>query len=99
MRTSSGRQATPVTEPSKCRSCGADVLWVRWESGKRMPVDAVADNRALPKGGDLVLTLRGGEFGELLVEKYVTQKHGFNRNRYTSHFATCPNADEHRRGR
>ena len=45
-----------------------------------------------------MLTLRGGEFGELLVEKYDREKHGFNRNRYTSHFVTCPDADQHRRG-
>lgn len=93
------RAMRPVTEPTKCSSCRADVLWVRWDSGKRMPVDAVADNRPLPKGGDIVLTLRGGEHGELLAEKYDMQKHGFARNRYTSHFATCPNADHHRRAR
>jgi len=91
------REAKPVTEPSKCRSCLQDVLWARWDSGKWAPVDAVADNRPLPKGGNLVLTLRGGEFGELLVEKWDMQKHGFARNRYTSHFSTCPRADEHRR--
>lgn len=89
----------PVTEASRCRSCGADILWVKWErSGKRMPVDAVADMRPRPKGGDIVLTLRGGDFGELLAEKFYPPKHGEKRNRYTSHFATCPNADEHRRG-
>lgn len=99
MKTSSGRESKPVTEPSKCGSCHADVLWVVWESGKRMPVDAVADNRPPPKGGVLVLTLKGGEFGTLFVEKYDSRKHNLNRNRYTSHFVTCPNADEHRKGR
>lgn len=98
MKTSSGRETKPVTEPSKCKSCGADILWAVWTSGKHMPVDAVPDMRLPPKGGNLVLALRGGEFGELLVEKYVMATHGFKRNRYTSHFASCPNADEHRRG-
>lgn len=97
-RTSSGREARPVTEPTECRSCGADVLWARWaESGKRMPVDAVADNRPVEKGGGkLVLTLHGGEFGELLIGHWKKELHGYGRNRYTSHFATCPNADAHR---
>lgn len=88
----------PVTEPSKCRSCKQDVLWVVWpKSGKRMPVDAVSDNRPPPKGGDIVLTLHGGEYGELQAEKFNPGLHGLKRNRYTSHFATCGQADEWRR--
>lgn len=86
------------TEPSKCRSCGAEVLWVEWPSGKRMPVDAVADNRPVGRGGELVLTHRR-EADKLLVEKFNPTRHDKKRNRYTSHFATCPNADEHRRAR
>lgn len=89
----------PVTEPTKCRSCNADVLWVRWDSGKRMPVDAVADMRPPGKGGgNLVLTLKGGQFGELICDRFDSTKHDAKRNRYTSHFATCPNAEQHRRG-
>lgn len=92
------RYAKPVTEPSKCRSCEADVLWVEWpSSGKKMPVDAVADQRPPPKGGTIVLTLSGGQFGKLLAEKYDPAKHDAKRNRYTSHFSTCPQADQHRR--
>lgn len=90
-----------ATEASTCRSCDALILWAKWErSGKRMPVDAgpnMAD--AEDGGGDLVLTLRGGEFGELIVEKFHAPKHGPKRNRYTSHFATCPNAKQHRSGK
>lgn len=87
----------PVTDPAKCRSCGADVLWAEWGSGKRMPVDAEPDMRPPPKGGTLALTLRGDpNLGKLIVSKYdVTM--GPTRNRYTSHFATCPNAGEWRR--
>jgi len=98
MKTSSGREAKPCTDPSKCRSCHAEVLWVVWPaSGKRMPVDAEPDMRPLPKGGDIVLTVHGGAFGELRAEKFNTRAHDTKRNRYTSHFATCPNADEHRK--
>ncbi|MCC6178833.1 MAG: hypothetical protein WAZ94_15145 [Phycisphaerales bacterium] len=94
------RRRDPVTKPTKCRSCGADVLWGEWErSQKKMPVDAVADQRPPPNGGTLVLTLRGGEYGTLLVEKFDPARHDAKRNRYTSHFATCPNADEHRKAR
>lgn len=99
MKTSSGREAKPVTDPSTCRSCGAEVLWAEWPSGKRMPVDAEPDMRPPPKGGELVLSVRGGAFGKLIVEKYVPEMHSPHRNRYTSHFATCPNAETHRSAR
>lgn len=83
-------------EPAKCRSCQADVWWVQWpSSGKKMPVDSEPDMRPPPKGGNLVLTKRGDQ---LLVEKYDPAKHDAKRNRYTSHFSTCPNADQHRKG-
>jgi len=85
----------PATEPSKCRSCGADVLWAQWASGKRMPVDSEPDMRPPPRGGALVLTHRKSA-DVLLVVKFEPAIHGSSRNRYTSHFATCPNADEHR---
>lgn len=91
----------PATEPSKCRSCGQDILWCVWpRSGKRMPVDAVADNRPPSKGGDIWLTLHGGERGELRAEKVdpgAAPEVLATRNRYTSHFATCPNAAMHRK--
>jgi hypothetical protein len=69
-----------------------------------MPVDAVPDMRPPPRGGDIVLTLRGGEYGELLAEKYLEAKHDpdgspTRRNRFTSHFFSCPNADAHRHPR
>lgn len=91
------------TEPAKCRSCGADILWAKTRAGKNMPVDAVPDNRPLEqKGGGFVLTLRTVNAGkELHVEKYFPAKHDVEgqpaRNRYTAHWATCPNAEQHRR--
>lgn len=46
-------------QPSRCRSCGAEVWWARMSSGRSMPV---------------------------------------NRDK-TSHFATCPQAGQWRRGK
>ena len=94
-----GRRQKPVTEYSQCRSCGADILWAKWPtSGKSMPVDAVPDMRPPDKGGGgLVLTLHGGEYGKLLLEKFDVARHDAKRNRYTSHFQTCPDAKTHRR--
>lgn len=98
MKTSSGRDEKPVTEPTECRSCHAEILWVTWpKTGKKMSVDFPSDNRPWPKGGNIVLSLREGPFGVLVAEFFDPAKHGANRNRYTSHFATCPEADKWRR--
>jgi hypothetical protein len=85
--------------PSPCGSCGALVYWARWEeTGRWCPVDAEpTPGDAWGKGaGNLVLTLRGGE---LLISSFRMDVHGPTRNRYVSHFVTCPNADQHRKGR
>lgn len=81
---------------SKCRSCGAEIFWAKWESGKMTPVDAVACQPS--SKANLVLTLRGGLLRqtELICEHFDSQKHDEKRNRYTTHFATCPNAAKHR---
>lgn len=86
---------TPVTEPRSCRSCSAPILWVKWErSGKSMPVDA----RPNPSG-EIILTLRGGRMGTLFAEKLRRgDQVEPGRNRYSSHFETCPNAKQHRNG-
>jgi len=32
-----------LPDPSKCRSCGKEIYWVKTESGKNMPVEIVND--------------------------------------------------------
>ena len=65
-----------------CRTCGAAVTWVLTASGKRMPVDPIPI-----AGGNIELT------GE--VATYV--KPDSDTKRYVSHFATCPDALDHRK--
>ncbi len=85
------REPRNCTIPSQCRACSAPMLWCVWpSSGKKMPVDAapVAD-------GNIVITIHGGTGGELRCEKYRENEPTHqNRNRYTSHFATCPESAE-----
>lgn len=59
----------PVT---KCRSCGASIVWFSTTAGKSMPVDAAT---VQPTDEQLELP------------------------RHVSHFATCPNANQHRKPR
>ena len=66
-----------------CRSCGAQVRWCVTANGKNMPIDATP----------------------VSVFRIVTDLEGIDRLEhvsdrvYQSHFATCPNAEQHRRGR
>lgn len=72
-----------------CRSCGAEIEWARTEKGKSMPLDADP-----VKGGNIVVESRvATDHGMAPLAKYVTAGEGDR----VSHFATCPEAKEHRR--
>lgn len=53
-----------------CKSCGAEIVWLKTAIGKSMPVD--------------VDTVTNGE-------------KTFNHGKHVSHFATCPQANKHRK--
>lgn len=80
----------PGPSATTCRSCGAPLLWVRMESGKRMPLDSVPD----PLGNICALMDRdtGQHVGWYARDLDKAQ-------RYRSHFATCPHAEKWRQGR
>lgn len=79
---------------SNCNSCGAAIEWaISDKTGKRMPLDAETSDRGTiraftpigqPEVYCRVIPKRERERGELL---------------YTSHFATCPNAKQHRKAK
>jgi hypothetical protein len=73
-----------------CRSCRAEIVWALTDKGARMPVDAKSAT-----DGNLVLYRQGGEQRVRSVRLPEDQL----RPRHTSHFATCPNADHHRKDR
>lgn len=76
--------------PAKCKSCGAAIFWTKHKlSGRRNPVDAEPS-----PGGNLWLTKTAT--GELLNESAPADGDK-RRNRWVSHFATCPDAKKHRR--
>jgi hypothetical protein len=66
------RRKHPFTR--QCSSCGADIVWFRTFSGKKMPVDETSTQ---PNDREEQLDLK----------------------RHKSHFASCPNANQHRRAR
>ena len=72
-----------------CRSCPASVVWAVTSQGKRMLVD-----RDPVAGGNVELVWHGPEVRARIILK--AQRDGRDDLR-TSHFVTCPNADEWRR--
>lgn len=73
---------------SVCRSCGAAITWTVTSRGKRMPVDAEPH----PDGNIRIRhPLTGGPPQADVVPK------GSEASLHRSHFATCPNAGQHRR--
>lgn len=78
--------------PSRCRSCGAPIVWATTPAGKLIPLDPqpVDDgNLAVHRDEDGIhLYARVLKKGEEPAE---------HERRGVSHFTTCPQADQHRR--
>jgi hypothetical protein len=79
------RQARAVAP--KCRSCEAPMRWVVTGRGRRMPVDFDPH-----EDGNVVVDANGR--AEVYRETPMTIDSGSTV--HFSHFATCPNAGEHR---
>ncbi len=73
-----------------CRSCNAEIIWVKTAKGKNMPIDA--EELEHLNGGDRAFTIFDREGNSMRVEPGETVVG------HLSHFGTCPNADKHRRG-
>lgn len=78
-------------------SCGAPMRWAHHETtGRRMPLDAEAN----PAGN--ISVVRWGDrqpngMALPIIAVNVAPDRAMTPMRYTSHFATCPNAAEHRK--
>ena len=73
-----------------CRSCGADIYWVTTTQGNRMPVDA-----APVPDGEALLFWRQNKLRAYILT--ASEEVAPDRNRYASHFRTCPDAARWRR--
>ena len=77
---------------SLCRSCGAQIKWIRTQSNVPMPVNPeVYTFRVDSKGSEVFVTQQGG-----VLRGDKSNEPGAIRG-WISHFATCPYANEHRR--
>lgn len=83
---------------SRCSSCQAPIIWAEFKAtGTRAPLDAepVPDgNLAIaswrPDGTALIVLADTVQGGQLALDTAPPE-------RWVTHFATCPNAAEHRR--
>lgn len=67
---------------ANCKSCQAPIVWVLTANGKRMPIDAKPFT-AFASG------IEGHKLGDGDTARTVTV--------HSSHFSTCPQADQHRK--
>lgn len=72
-----------------CRSCNARIVWAKTVNNKSVPVDA----DPVEFGGNMVL--RNGV--AIVLKKGEASEAG--EKRYVSHFATCAQAKQHRKGK
>ena len=82
------------TNIGKCRSCGANIVWITMASGKKMPCDAGMISFDLAHPGDKEAQVYVTPEGKIARGYFDPAGDKFG---YTSHFATCPNASSHRR--
>lgn len=71
---------------STCKSCGAPVQWAKTSSGKAIPIDPMPR-----EDGNIQLVDYGSYLGALVGAA--------GSGSHVSHFATCKNANGHRKPR
>lgn len=80
---------------SACRSCGAQVLWVKLVPTNRLnPLDPTPSR----SGNIRMLGVRKA-VARVLSKADLETAALASEDLYTSHFATCPNAKQHRKGK
>jgi hypothetical protein len=88
-----GVERRPNPDLVPCRSCGEPILWcVTDKNRKAIPIDPEPD-----PGGN-VIKLRREANGDKIVH-IMRRDENAAQPRYNAHWATCPNADQHRRAR
>lgn len=88
-----------MTETDTCRTCPAPVVWRKHErTGKAAPVDRypVPTGNVVLVGADAYRVLTKAEMAEMDTPK-LDGLGDPDPDRYTLHFATCPDAPTHRR--
>ncbi len=81
---------------SKCRSCGAKIIFLKTKKGHMMPVNPIITRYAKVDGGKEKIVLDNGDVVSCTTNVKAEDADGVG---YVSHFATCPFAHKHRKGK
>ena len=76
-----------------CRSCGAEIKFIKLKSGKWNPCDPVKRTIIKGEGNEVLVTIDG----DIIRGEFASLEEGANAEGYISHFATCKYADRHRK--
>lgn len=80
---------------TKCRSCGASIVWIKTPGGKSMPCDNTPVYYSLKVGKkDRIVTPNG----ETLACEIVTDPNKSDGVGYVPHWGTCNNPDKFKKG-
>lgn len=79
---------------AKCKSCGADIVWIKTKRGKMMPCNPTAIAYRFAERCETDALMMVTEDGK--VDRGVPDACSWMTG-YVSHFATCPYAEKHRR--
>lgn len=89
-----GREKEPPGTAKECKSCKALIVWAKSANGKPMPMDVTPDEQ-----GEFYLFRRPDCIEAVHQRERSTRAESARQRgdkRYTCHFATCPNAADHR---
>lgn len=78
---------------STCRSCGAQIDWVKLTSGKNHPVEGEYIKHDEAENGDRLVTDGGNVYAVDRSKSFPNVKGRI------SHFSVCPDADKWRRSK
>lgn len=77
---------------AKCSSCGAEIIWIKTKAGRTMPVNP--EKIWFTEGGQETFITKEGRV--VRGERSALRAHPAQTG-YISHFATCPDASQHRK--
>jgi len=79
---------------AKCRSCGAEIIWIKTSAGKMMPCNPIGVRYwEQPKAKGKIIT-PNGEVLSCVFEGDERKATGIG---YAPHWSTCKSASQHRK--
>ena len=81
---------------AKCKSCCADIVWIRTKTGRNMPCDSTPIYYKIKQGGNTTLMTLSGQ---VVICETVTDREKADGWGYVPHWSTCTHADKFRKRR